>query len=238
MSVLKSFFFFLFRISSLLLARTLSIGRISLYLIWIYRISLTEIMRESVLVSIVFIHFLGEEVNSCAVRHLIGGFFLSMLIRELDAFLIFWLMEVGVVCTTFRYLRFALSRYHFRLTLTQRPYTRTPWYVHDAQWSAGSPGFLPAVWNARIMVRDINQAASRIGRECRGGRQRIVQIYAPALSHLQGTTALSVPSPPEMIRAFERITKAPVCKTRKPRLAISFASASPLLLLHHGNRGR
>lgn len=97
MSVLKSFFFFLFASAACSLPVLCLWADISLFNLDIPEISLTEIVQESVLVSIVFIHFLlakkWEFMRYCNI--LIGGFFLSMLIRELDAFLIFWLMEVG-----------------------------------------------------------------------------------------------------------------------------------------------
>ena len=57
---------------------------------WDYNISelsLTEIVQESVLTAIVFIHFLlarrYKAMRYCNI--LVGGFFLAMLIRELDA---------------------------------------------------------------------------------------------------------------------------------------------------------
>lgn len=61
---------------------------------------------------------------------LIGGFFLSMLIRELDAFFDLlahgswvWFALLSAVCA----LLYPVI--HYRLTLTQlADYTRTPWY--------------------------------------------------------------------------------------------------------------
>ncbi|MCW4872347.1 hypothetical protein M7793_14930, partial [Enterobacter hormaechei subsp. hoffmannii] len=50
-------------------------------------LSLTEIMQETVLATIVFLHFrlakMDESMRYCNI--LVGGFFLTMLIRELDA---------------------------------------------------------------------------------------------------------------------------------------------------------
>lgn len=81
---------------------------------------------------IVFIHFLLAKkwafMRYCNI--LIGGFFLSMLIRELDAFFDLlahgswvWFALLSAVCA----LLYPVI--HYRLTLTQlADYTRTPWY--------------------------------------------------------------------------------------------------------------
>ena len=102
---------------------------------WDYNISelsLTEIVQELVLTTIVFIHFrLAKQYNAMRYCHiLVGGFFLAMLIRELDA--LFDLISHG------SWLRFALIAallaliyplIHYRQTLAQlAQYTRTPWY--------------------------------------------------------------------------------------------------------------
>lgn len=97
MSVLKSFFFFLFASAACTVPVLCLWADIYLFNLDIPEISLTEIVQESVLGGIVFIHFLLAKkwafMRYCNI--LIGGFFLSMLIRELDAFSIFWLTEVG-----------------------------------------------------------------------------------------------------------------------------------------------
>jgi len=102
---------------------------------WDYNISelsLTEIVQESVLTAIVFIHFLlawrYKAMRYCNI--LVGGFFLAMLIRELDA--LFDLIAHG------SWVWFALIAallalihpvIHYRQTLHQlAQYTRTPWY--------------------------------------------------------------------------------------------------------------
>ena len=150
MFVLKSFFFFLFASAACTVPVLCLWADIYLFNLDIPEISLTEIVQESVLGGIVFIHFLLAKkwafMRYCNI--LIGGFFLSMLIRELDAFF-------DMVCTAFRRLRFALSRY----PLSSYPYATGRLYPYpvvrrDAQWSVGSPGLLPTVWNARVMVRD------------------------------------------------------------------------------------
>ncbi|MEB8291795.1 transporter [Klebsiella michiganensis] len=102
---------------------------------WDYNISelsLTEIVQELVLTTIVFIHFrLAKQYNAMRYCHiLVGGFFLAMLIRELDA--LFDLISHG------SWLWFALIAallaliyplIHYRQTLAQlAQYTRTPWY--------------------------------------------------------------------------------------------------------------
>ena len=132
MSVLKSFFFFLFASAACSLPVLCLWADISLFNLDIPEISLTEIVQESVLVSIVFIHFLlakkWEFMRYCNI--LIGGFFLSMLIRELDAFFDLlahgswvWFALLSAICA----LLYPVI--HFRLTLTQLThYTRTPWY--------------------------------------------------------------------------------------------------------------
>ena len=100
---------------------------------WDYNISelsLTEIVQESVLTAIVFIHFLlarrYKAMRYCNI--LVGGFFLAMLIRELDA--LFDLIAHG------SWVWFALIAallalihpvIHYRQTLHQlAQYTRTP----------------------------------------------------------------------------------------------------------------
>ncbi|MGE5986486.1 transporter [Klebsiella michiganensis] len=102
---------------------------------WDYNISelsLTEIVQELVLTTIVFIHFrLAKQYNAMRYCHiLVGGFFLAMLIRELDA--LFDLISHG------SWLWFALIAallaliyplIHYRQTLAQlAQYTRPPWY--------------------------------------------------------------------------------------------------------------
>lgn len=102
---------------------------------WDYNISelsLTEIVQALVLTTIVFIHFrLAKQYNAMRYCHiLVGGFFLAMLIRELDA--LFDLISHG------SWLWFALIAallaliyplIHYRQTLAQlAQYTRTPWY--------------------------------------------------------------------------------------------------------------
>lgn len=97
MTVLKSFFFFLGA------ACTCAFVVLCLWVdihYWDYNISelsLTEIVQELVLATIVVIHFLlakqYKSMRYCNI--LIGGFFLAMLIRELDALLILFLTGVG-----------------------------------------------------------------------------------------------------------------------------------------------
>lgn len=98
----------------------------------IAEISLTEIVQELVLAAIVFIHFLlakqDKSMRYCNI--LIGGFFMAMLIRELDA--LFDLIAHG------SWLWFALLAallaliyplINYRQTLKQlEDYTLAPWY--------------------------------------------------------------------------------------------------------------
>lgn len=132
MSVLKSFFFFLFASAACTVPVLCLWADIYLFNLDIPEISLTEIVQESVLGGIVFIHFLLAKkwafMRYCNI--LIGGFFLSMLIRELDAFFDLlahgswvWFALLSAVCA----LLYPVM--HSRLTLTQLAhYTRTPWY--------------------------------------------------------------------------------------------------------------
>lgn len=132
MSVLKSFFFFLFASAACTVPVLCLWADIYLFNLDIPEISLTEIVQETVLGGIVFIHFLLAKkwafMRYCNI--LIGGFFLSMLIRELDAFFDLlahgswvWFALLSAVCA----LLYPVI--HYRLTLTQLAhYTRTPWY--------------------------------------------------------------------------------------------------------------
>jgi len=98
----------------------------------IAEISLTEIMQELVLAAIVLIHFCLAKryalLRSCNL--LVGGFFLAMLIRELDAAFDLishgswvWFALLSTLCT----LIYPLI--HYRQTLAQlAQYTRTPYY--------------------------------------------------------------------------------------------------------------
>lgn len=102
---------------------------------WDYNISelsLTEIVQELVLTAIVFIHFrLAKQYNAMRYCHiLVGGFFLAMLIRELDA--LFDLISHGSwlwFALTAALLALIYPLIHYRQTLAQlAQYTRTPWY--------------------------------------------------------------------------------------------------------------
>ncbi len=93
-------------------------------------LSLTEIMQETVLATIVFLHFrlakMDESMRYCNI--LVGGFFLTMLIRELDA--LFDLISHGSwVWFALITALLALIRpvMHFRATLEQlAKYTQSP----------------------------------------------------------------------------------------------------------------
>lgn len=102
---------------------------------WDYNISelsLTEIVQELVLTAIVFIHFrLAKQYNAMRYCHiLVGGFFLAMLIRELDA--LFDLISHGSwlwFALTAALLALIYPLIHYRQTLAQlAQYTRNPWY--------------------------------------------------------------------------------------------------------------
>lgn len=98
----------------------------------IAEISLTEIIQELVLAAIVLIHFCLAK-RYALLRYcnlLVGGFFLAMLIRELDAAFDLishgswvWFALLATLCT----LVYPLI--HYRQTLAQlAQYTRTPYY--------------------------------------------------------------------------------------------------------------
>lgn len=95
-------------------------------------LSMTEIMQETVLAAIVFLHFrlarLYVPMRYCNI--LVGGFFLSMLIRELDALFDLishgswvWFALITALAALIRPLM------HYRETLDQlAKYTQSPWY--------------------------------------------------------------------------------------------------------------
>lgn len=98
----------------------------------LHEISVTEILQETILAVIVFIHFRlvkdTEYMRECNV--LIGGFFMAMLIRELDALFDFiahgsWVwfaLSVSILAISYATLR-------YRKTLLQlSSYPQTPYY--------------------------------------------------------------------------------------------------------------
>lgn len=132
MAVLRTFLFFLGAAALSSIAVLCLWGDIYLFDYDIPEISLTEIVQELVLAGIVAIHFLlakkHELLRYCNI--LVGGFFLTMLIRELDA--VFDLISHGswvwfALLATFCAVILPLK--HYRQTLAQlTEYTRSPWY--------------------------------------------------------------------------------------------------------------
>jgi hypothetical protein len=119
-------------------------------------VSLTEVVQESILAVIVLVHLLLAR-KYAHLRYsniLIGGFFLAMLIRELDG--LFDLLAHG------SWVWFALLATAGALLLPLRHCVRpcrswriipAPVLRHDDQRPAGDSGLLAAVWHARPVVR-------------------------------------------------------------------------------------
>ncbi|MFK3706264.1 transporter [Klebsiella sp. NPDC088457] len=132
MSVLRSFLFFLGAGAASAVAVLCLWIDVRVFDNNIPEISLTEIVQELVLAMIVLIHFALASryalLRSCNI--LVGGFFLTMLIRELDAVFDLishgswvWFALFSTLCTLIYPLR------HCRQTLSQlAQYTRTPYY--------------------------------------------------------------------------------------------------------------
>ncbi len=148
-------------------------------------VSLTEVVQESVLAVIVLVHLL---LAQSAVRYsniLIGGFFLAMLIRELDGLFDFlshgswvWFALLATAGSLLLPLR------HLRQTLSQlAEYTRTPYYGMMISGLLAILVFSRLFGAARPVVR-------RAGRELRPGgkkysqeKQRVVWLYAVSDRH-------------------------------------------------------
>ncbi len=145
-------------------------------------VSLTEVVQESVLAVIVLVHLLLAR-KYAHLRYsniLIGGFFLAMLIRELDG--LFDLLSHGswvwfALLATAGSLLLPLR--HLRKTLSQlAAYTRTPYYGMMISGLAGDSGLLAAVWHARPVVRRAGRELRPGGKKYGRGRQRVVWLYA------------------------------------------------------------
>ncbi|WP_233149169.1 transporter [Shimwellia pseudoproteus] len=132
MSILKSFLFFLCAAAA---------AAIPVFLLWVDihvfaddvpEISLTEIVQETLLGCIVVMHFwLAKKYDTqryCNI--LIGGFFLAMLIRELDSFFDLFFHGSWVWFALFTsFLSLCRPLRHWNKTLAQLThYTRTPYY--------------------------------------------------------------------------------------------------------------
>lgn len=132
MSVLRSFLFFLGAGAASAVAVLCLWIDVRVFDNNIPEISLTEIVQESVLAIIVLIHFAlaGRYALLRYCNILVGGFFLAMLIRELDAVFDLishgswvWFALFSTLCTLIYPLRY------YRHTLSQlAQYTRTPYY--------------------------------------------------------------------------------------------------------------
>lgn len=126
---------------------------------WDYNISelsLTEIVQELVLTAIVFIHFrLAKQYNAMRYCHiLVGGFFLAMLIRELDAlFRSYFSRQLAVVCADCSPVSLNLSTY----PLSSNPGTAGAIYPYTLvrrinQRPVGYSGLLSALRHAGLMA--------------------------------------------------------------------------------------
>ncbi len=132
MSVFRSLLFFLGAAAASAIAVLCLWVDIRIFGNDIPEVSLTEVVQESILAVIVLIHFLlakkYELLRYCNI--LVGGFFLAMLIRELDGLFDLishgswvWFALLATIIALIAPLR------HYRQTLTQlAQYTRTPYY--------------------------------------------------------------------------------------------------------------
>lgn len=149
-------------------------------------VSLTEVVQESVLAVIVLVHLLLAR-KYAHLRYsniLIGGFFLAMLIRELDG--LFDLLSHG------SWVWFALLATAGVAAVAVAPSASDPVaaggvYPHallrdDDQRPAGDSGLLAAVWHARPVVR-------RAGRELRPGGKNTVEEGSESFGYMLCLTA-------------------------------------------------
>ncbi|CDL22699.1 FIG00731417: hypothetical protein [Klebsiella pneumoniae IS53] len=145
-------------------------------------VSLTEVVQESVLAVIVLVHLLLAR-KYAHLRYsniLIGGFFLAMLIRELDG--LFDLLSHGswvwfALLATAGSLLLPLR--HLRQTLSQlAEYTRTPYYGMMISGLLAILVFsrlfgMHGLWYA-VLEENYARVVKKYGR----GRQRVVWLYA------------------------------------------------------------
>ncbi len=150
-------------------------------------VSLTEVVQESVLAVIVLVHLLLAR-KYAHLRYsniLIGGFFLAMLIRELDG--LFDLLSHGswvwfALLATAGSLLLPLR--HLHQTLSQlAAYTRTPYYGMMISGLLAILVFsrlfgMHGLWYA-VLEENYARVVKKYGR----GRQRVVWLYAVSDRH-------------------------------------------------------
>lgn len=144
-------------------------------------LSLTEIMQETVLATIVFLHFrlakMYESMRYCNI--LVGGFFLTMLIRELDA--LFDLISHGswvwfaLIAALLALIRPVM---HFRATWNSWQNIPNPLVRYSVERPAGCTGLLPPLWDAGAVARHPGAWLYACREKRRGGRFGIVRLYA------------------------------------------------------------
>ncbi len=150
-------------------------------------VSLTEVVQESVLAVIVLVHLLLAR-KYAHLRYsniLIGGFFLAMLIRELDG--LFDLLSHGswvwfALLATAGSLLLPLRHLHQTLSQLAAVYPHAL-LRDDDQRPAGDSGLLAAVWHARPVVRRAGRELRPGGKKYGRGRQRVVWLYAVSDRH-------------------------------------------------------
>ncbi len=183
MSLLRSLLFFLGAAVAAALAVLCLWVDIRVFGNDIPEVSLTEVVQESVLAVIVLVHLLLAR-KYAHLRYsniLIGGFFLAMLIRELDG--LFDLLSHGSWRVWFALLATAgsllLPLRHLRQTLSQlAEYTRTPYYGMMISGLLAILVFsrlfgMHGLWYA-VLDENFARVVKKYGR----GRQRVVWLYA------------------------------------------------------------
>ncbi len=145
-------------------------------------VSLTEVVRESVLAVIVLVHLLLAR-KYAHLRYsniLIGGFFLAMLIRELDG--LFDLLSHGswvwfALLATAGSLLLPLR--HLRQTLSQlAEYTRTPYYGMMISGLLAILVFSRLFGMHGLWYAVLEENYARVVKNTVEGRQRVVWLYA------------------------------------------------------------
>lgn len=145
-------------------------------------VSLTEVVQESVLAAIVLVHLLLAR-KYAHLRYsniLIGGFFLAMLIRELDG--LFDLLSHGswvwfALLATAGSLLLPLR--HLRQTLSQlAEYTRTPYYGMMISGLLAILVFSRLFGMHGLWYAVLEENYARVVKKYGGGRQRVVWLYA------------------------------------------------------------
>ncbi len=187
MSLLRSLLFFLGAAVAAALAVLCLWVDIRVFGNDIPEVSLTEVVQESVLAVIVLVHLLLAR-KYAHLRYsniLIGGFFLAMLIRELDG--LFDLLSHGswvwfALLATAGSLLLPLR--HLRQTLSQlAEYTRTPYYGMMISGLLAILVFSRLFGMHGLWYAVLEENYARVVKKYGGGRQRVVWLYAVSDRH-------------------------------------------------------